>query len=405
MIRHIVKLAWKRKGTNVILIVEIFVTFLVLTGVFITGLFYLGNYMEPLGFEYEHVWELYARHTDIEIARIDMETPDIRDTLAQVTESLTAIPEIEHVCFSPYLHPFSDWGNMMPYTYEGKTVYCGYTATGDGFPEVFRPDLVAGRWFDASDEGSHRIPIVVTKRMGKELFGEELPLGKVLEWRHWRTGELIEHEVVGVLNSFKKYGELNKPRSYMLQYQSSAQPIEQSDFSLYIRVTPSATAKLEEKIMPVLRTVARDFTCTINPLEVRRETQIKTQLTLYSIFGVIGVSLLIMIGLGIFGVLWQNISRRTVEIGVRRANGATRRSIYTQILGELLIVSSCALLTGALVIAQLYLMDALGDVNGRTCFLGIVSGVLVMFGMIVCCSLYPGYTATRIHPAEALHYE
>ena len=404
MIWHILKQAWKRKGSNFILIVEIFVTFLVLTGVITAGIFFLSNYLQPHGFSYKHVWEIQARHTDIEISRNDIDPPDIRDTLKQLKGSLLSIPEIENACVSIALHPFISWGNQGPYTYEGKTVYCGYAYAGDDFTGVFKPDLAAGRWFDTSDEGSHRVPIVVTKRMGRELFGEEIPLDRIINKRY-STGERTDYIVIGVLNNFKKYGELNKPLSFMFQYQSFSKPIERSDFSLYIRVIPSATVKLEEEIMSVLRSVARDFTYNITPLEARREVQIKSKLSLYMIFFIIGVSLLVMIGLGIFGVLWQNISRRTCEIGLRRAHGATARAIYTQILGEILILATFALFFGVLLLIHFPLLNIIEHVSGKIWFLGITAGVAVMFCMIVCCSLYPGYMATRIQPAEALHYE
>ena len=69
--------------------------------------------------------------------------------------------------------------------------------------------------------------------------------------------------------------------------------------------------------------------------------------------------LAIMVALGLTGVLWLAVTRRTREIGLRRAKGATRGDIRFQILGEIVILTSFALLPGVLLALQLPLVGAL----------------------------------------------
>ena len=69
--------------------------------------------------------------------------------------------------------------------------------------------------------------------------------------------------------------------------------------------------------------------------------------------------------LGLTGVLWQTVTQRTREIGLRRAKGATITDIRAQILGELLVMATLAVLLGTAIIVQFPLLEAaFGGVSG-----------------------------------------
>jgi putative ABC transport system permease protein len=56
MTRHLLKLVWNRRRTNLLVVAEIFCSFLVLFGVVTLAVFYLDNYRQPLGFQGDDVW-------------------------------------------------------------------------------------------------------------------------------------------------------------------------------------------------------------------------------------------------------------------------------------------------------------------------------------------------------------
>jgi putative ABC transport system permease protein len=64
--------------------------------------------------------------------------------------------------------------------------------------------------------------------------------------------------------------------------------------------------------------------------------------------GVVAAFLLADGGFGLVGVLWQNVVRRTRELGLRRAAGATRGDVRRQISMELLLFTTLALGLGTL---------------------------------------------------------
>ena len=53
-----------------------------------------------------------------------------------------------------------------------------------------------------------------------------------------------------------------------------------------------------------------------------------------------------MVGLGLTGVVWQSVTQRIREFGLRRAKGATIRSVRAQVLTEMMIMTSLALIVG-----------------------------------------------------------
>ena len=99
MIQHLIKLIWNRKGSHLLLIIEIWASFMVLFGVMSLVTFNLDNYRESLGFEYEQVWA-------IDLSR-NQDTVQTAEKLAQVLQRIKAYPEVEKVSQMSSNSPFS----------------------------------------------------------------------------------------------------------------------------------------------------------------------------------------------------------------------------------------------------------------------------------------------------------
>jgi putative ABC transport system permease protein len=115
--------------------------------------------------------------------------------------------------------------------------------------------------------------------------------------------------------------------------------------------------------------------------------------------------LLLMVGLGLMGVVWQNVTRRTREIGLRRAAGASGAAIRRQLLGELLLTASLGLVAGAVLVLQLPALGVLAFVPWRVVVAGVVLALAVLVLITAGSGLYPSWLASRMSPAEALRYE
>ncbi len=121
--------------------------------------------------------------------------------------------------------------------------------------------------------------------------------------------------------------------------------------------------------------------------------------------GLIAAFLMIMVAMGLTGVLWQNVTQRTREIGLRRAKGATKNNIYQQILGELVIISTFGLAIGIIIVSQFQILKVIDFISLRVYVISMIISVILIYALTVLYGLYPSRMATKIHPAEALHYE
>jgi len=112
-----------------------------------------------------------------------------------------------------------------------------------------------------------------------------------------------------------------------------------------------------------------------------------------------------MVGLGLVGVLWQSVTRRTAELGVRRALGASADAVRRQVLGELWALTTLAVVVGTVLFLQIPFIGANLDLGWLVLLGGTLLAAMVLFAIVTVCGLYPTWLATRVQPAEALQYE
>jgi len=119
-----------------------------------------------------------------------------------------------------------------------------------------------------------------------------------------------------------------------------------------LRMDEGTPASAESEILGRLRAVAPGWQFEVHPMPAMRTNTLRRTLVPLATGGIVAAFLLLMVALGLVGVLWQNVSRRTREFALRRAVGASAGSVRALVLGELALVASLAILAGALVAAQ-----------------------------------------------------
>jgi len=397
MIKHLIKLVWNRKRGNFLIAVEIFFSFLALFAVIVQVVYHSENYRQPLGFSYENVWNI---EIDMKQTSDDYFSPEQLETVRQLYLALRQFDEIETAA-GAHTPPFSFGGSSGAIELNGRDVRYRRNEVTDDFDKVFGVRLAGGRWFSKEDDGAAWRPTVINQRVAREMFGDEDPVGKRLPGDEGPT----ETRVIGVVTDFRHGSEFDDTENLLLSRVKLDDPKNRPPRNLLIKLRPGATREFEEKLVARLQGVAKQWSFAVEPLIERREEKLQQRLIPVIVVGVVASFLMIMVALGLTGVLWQNVTQRTREIGLRRAKGATARRIHRQILAELLIITTAALIAGVALVAQFPLLDIIGSISGKVYAISIVVSLAMIYALTMACGLYPSWMATKVQPAEALHYE
>ncbi len=386
MTRHLCKLVWNRKRANALTAFQIFISFLI---VFITASIAVDNankYRRPLGFSYENRW-VVAFWRDRELpADGEVEAPSRRQVY-QALESFDWIEAVAAANSSAIAYSSSRHATM----FEEQPVDFG--AFSDEFHEVFDLDLVSGRWFSEEDVALDWEPLVITQPLSEALFGREDPIGQQVEWNEG------DARVVGVVSDYRRRGEFSDPVFFVLTR------LEDDAYAHFlVKVRPGTPLAAQEQIDKRLKAMAPGYRVEITTLEEDRASSFKLSLIPLFAAGVVSMLVMGMVALSLSGVLWQRTALRIEEIGLRRALGGSAASIYAQLTGEMLVVASIGVIAGLLLVLQFPLLELL-DYTSGTYALSIALAALIIYGLVIVCSLYPGRLACRIRPVEALHHE
>jgi putative ABC transport system permease protein len=396
MIRHLFTLIWNRKQANLLLITEIFFAFVVLFVVGSTLVYNRQNYQAPLGFDYEQVWEI-----DLDNGSAPQTETQSTNTVRQIVQRLATLPGVQRVAVTGSNTPFSDNNNTSDLSKEpgGKSgTNSNVHWVSEEVSDVLRLPLKAGRWLDKRDEGSSRTAVVLSEEAEAALFPNGPALGQIV------YGGDQEMRVVGVTGPYRANGDLSEPKPAYFVRVSSQDTAYWHQQRLLVRVQPGAGAELEKRLSAEIMAIGKGWSGSITPLAEQRATQLKKALAPLVALVLVCVFLIINVALGLFGVLWFNISQRRAEIGLRRAIGAGRITISAQILGEILVVTTFGLVLGLLVAAQFPLLGVLG-VSTKVYLPAMVLASGLIYALAASCALYPSRLAAGIHPAVALREE
>jgi putative ABC transport system permease protein len=410
MIAHYLKLVWNRRRANSLILVEILVSFLVLCAISGVVIYYATNWRRPLGFDYHNVWTL---EVDIPQATLDDREQTAR-ALATSRRLLASMAGIPHVVAAapmpntPYSGSMSRTGITLG---DGSMVqYLSNPTTPASF-DVLKLELVAGRWLEPGDDALGYTPHVITEELARRLFGRENPIGRTIDSYHDGKLETPDkswqvRRVVGVIRSYRKAGEFANIPFAAFRPQSLTDPERGWEpWSYVIRVDPGTPPAFEETLLKSLHAEAPDWTFALRSVELERQRYIRGRLLPLAFGGALAGFLILMVGMGLLGVLWQNVTSRTQELGLRRALGATASAVRNQIIGEIVVLTAIALFVGTVLFLQLPLLGVLSFVGVGVFVSAIVASSLVIVPFVILCGLYPGWLATQVEPSRALQYE
>jgi putative ABC transport system permease protein len=272
-------------------------------------------------------------------------------------------------------------------------------------PDYFRVleiPLREGRFFDQRDSANAPRAVIVNETMARMFWPGESPIGHRIKYGllssqgQWMT-------VVGVVADTRRtgYEAAVRPETYLPQAQSP-----DTGLALLVRATGEPMA-----LVSSLRAVLREIDPLV-PLESvhQLDTEVdemtagrRLNTTLFVVFAVIAA---ILAAVGIYGVVAASVERRTRELGVRLALGATGGSILRMVLVEGLGLVGVGLAAG--MVASLALSGAMArllyEVQPTDAATLTSIGALTVIVAFFAC-LVPAIRAVRVDPMTVLRAE
>jgi putative ABC transport system permease protein len=275
-------------------------------------------------------------------------------------------------------------------------------------PDYFRAiglPLLRGRVFDERDKPvwpergqpvSQR-RVVISQRLAKLLFPNEDATGKQVLL--WKGQSELDAEVIGVVGDSRERGLASDPTfTVYLPYGRNALTPE---FVVHTRGNPLA-------ITPSVRAIAANLDPNLPVGDVRSFEEVvhrsvspqRFNAILLAVFG--GLALLLA-ATGIYGVLAYSMSRRTAEIGLRVALGASRRDILCVTIGQGMRPALLGIALGTLGAWWLsrYIVTLLFGIKPFDFLTYATVAVLLLSTALLAC-LLPGRRAMLTDPAIAL---
>lgn len=360
---------------------------------------------------YDYPFETGAVFT----ARVGLFEADFPDTLTRrafyrdVEMRLREIPEVRAAALGTVLPGLGSGGGFISvegvsYPEDGAHPRAEAGIVGSGYFATVGVDVLRGRDFEIQDDGLGTPVVIVNQSFSERHFPGESALGHRIRegdsgsTEPWRT-------IVGVVPDLHMQG-MSDTRSDQSGYYV---PIAQSDarFMSILAIGPSEPMQLAGAVRSAVASVHADtplyFVQTL-------QSRIDEETWVFSIFGTLflafGGVALFLASIGLYGVMAFTVARRTPEVGIRLALGATRGQVLSLVMRQGLaqVAIGLALGAGVAVLASRGLALILFEVSPYDPIVfGGIALALATTGTLA--TLIPARRASRADPAHALRYD
>lgn len=264
--------------------------------------------------------------------------------------------------------------------------------------------LLAGRDFDENDNAGAPKVAIVNQEFARKLLHTENPVGKTFKIDVFRGEPQFKYQIVGLVKN-SKYRDLREtyqPIAYFTQLQD---PKPEPGTEVLVR-SSLALQPLLDSLRHTVANLNPAVTIDFHPYKVMVKDSLLRERLLATLSGFFGVLAVLLATIGLYGVIAYLVVRRTNEIGIRMALGATPARILAMIIREAAIllifgISAGAILTlaaGKGAAALLYDLKPYDPVIMAVAALGLSA-------IAIAASFLPARRAARLQPTVALREE
>jgi predicted permease len=324
----------------------------------------------------------------------------------RLTERLEATPGVKSATVS-LIPLLAGYGRTSTISVQGHTSQpadeddAKVNTVGESFFTTTEMPILLGRSVSFNDDERAPKVAVINQTMARKYFSDETPLGRRFGLGGPETSGQIE--IVGVARD-AKYTDMRsatEPTVYLPYPQSLPR---WATFIVRSSGNPTAlTASIRDAVHEVDGNLPIFGVKT--QIQQADESLVQERMfaTLSSFFGVLAV---LLACIGLYGVMSYGVARRTNEIGIRMALGATAPLVTRMVMRETMLVAGIGVAIGlGAAVATTRLVAAMLFGLAPTDPVTVSFAVLVMIGVAALAGYIPARRASRVDPMIALRYE
>ncbi len=329
--------------------------------------------------------------------------------LLRLSDRLQAIPGVSDVAWSRYAliansAAMSGIRIPEPSGEAGKSKPCYLLPVGPGFHETMRIPILLGRSLDRRDGSSAPRRAVVNQTFVDKYLPDTQPITRrfVITAR----GQETTIEIVGVSGD-ARYDRLRHavpPTAYLPDEQV---PSQSAGAVLELRTDGGAPKAL----IAAVRSAVREVDPYLPVFNIRTQLDqinehLRQERLISFLAGSFAALAMLLAAIGLYGVIAYSVSRRTGEIGVRMALGATRQAVRRLVLRDsaLMVIPGIIAGLGFSLLATRVIRSFLYGLNPSDP-LTLAAATATLLAIAFLAAFLPAQRAGRIDPLAALRHE
>ncbi len=352
------------------------------------------------GLDRDHVLSV---HLDLESA--GLEDKDMTDLNKRMLDALRALPFVRDAAMAMCRIPGCVWNTAIHVSghpeFPEAQMHGEENHVSAGFFRTLGIPLVEGRTFAEGDQKQTQPVAILNRAFARQLFGNESPVGHFIGYKP--APDDHHYLIVGVVGDTRVDGlRLPAPPVAYFSSDQGGDPVG----TIEVRAAGSP-ANIAADIRRSLLSVDPALPISeIVPLNTEFEDGLSTEKLMAKLTAIFAGLTLTIAAIGFYGLLSFHVARRTGEIGVRMAVGATRAQVHGLFLRQTMMILFAGFIPGIV-------LTEIAGRTARTLLYGVretdpwalLLAIVVLFVSGVLATIMPALRAASVDPVKALRSE